>query len=159
MEKNLNKPEYKGVKMNHMLENRIKNEIYQFNENLFDLIKGIDEQLELDEETFTIIENSNKLLIFCAVKDLNEKRIGDSVSVIYNEDAEVNPEIKHISFGRSLAQYRKFYQKSSGKCQTIQKKAPEFFLPDETLWSYKFRNYFLYQNLDGSYGLCYNDLV
>lgn len=145
--------------MNSMLENRIKNEIYQFNENLFDLIKGIDAELELDEETFTIIENSNKLLIFCAVKDLNEKRIGDSVSVIYNEDADVNPEIKHISFGRSLAQYRKFYQKSSGKCQTIQKKAPEFFLPDEMLWSYKFRNYFLYQHLDGSYGLCNNGSI
>ena len=142
--------------MKDILENRIKNEIYQFNERLFELIKGIDKRLDLDEDTFTIIENSNKLLIFCAVKELHEKKTGDSVSVIYNEDADGNQRMNRISFGGTLAQYRKFYQKSSGKCQTIQKEAPGSFLPDEILWSYKFKNYCLYQNLDESYGLCNN---
>ena len=142
--------------MNEMLESRIKNEIYKFNDNLFNLMKGIDERLELDKETFTIIENSNKLLIFCAVKDLQRKNIGDSVSVIYTEDAYINPEMKNISFGQSLSQYRKFYQTSSGKCHTISKKASINFFPVKTLWSYRFKTYFLYQNLDGSYGLCNN---
>lgn len=142
--------------MDGMLENSIKNEINKFNENLFDLLKGIDERLELDEETFTIIENSNKLLIFCAVKDLHKKKIGDPVSVLYNEDAKVNPEMKRIPFGQSLSQYRNLYQASSGKCYTIKKKASKNFLQIETCWSYKFKNYYLYQNFDGSYGLCNN---
>ncbi|MBU0993275.1 MAG: hypothetical protein KJ737_12340 [Proteobacteria bacterium] len=141
--------------MKAMLENRIKDEIFRFNENLFGLIKGIDTHLELDEETFTIIENSNKFLIFCAVKELHEKEIGEPVCVIYNEEGDADPKTKRISFGRSLAQYRRYYKKTAGQCQTIQKKVPDDCLPDDILWSYRFRNYIIYQNLDGSYGLCH----
>lgn len=139
--------------MNEDIENQIKSEICKFNESLFGLVKSIDDDLELDERTFTIIENSNKFLIFCAVKDLHEKKTGDPVCVIYNEDAERNPQTQPILFGRSLAQYKNIYKKSSGKCQTITKKLSDDFLPDDMLWSYSFRNYVIYQNHDGSYGL------
>lgn len=144
--------------MGSIIETQIKKEIFKFNETLFDLVQGIDRQLELDEETLTIIENSNKLLIFCAVKELDAKKPGDKVSVIYNEEADGNGASpttpQRISFGRSLAQYRRYYKNSKGECQTIQKKETLDYLPEQIRWSYQFKDFILYQNMDGSYGLC-----
>ena len=143
--------------MESAIENQIKHEICKFNETLFGLVKEIDRELELDERTLTIIENSNKFLIFCAVKDLRGKQIGEPVCVIYNEDAERDPKTRPILFGRSLAQYKNIYEQSSGKCETIRKRVTDEFLPNDMLWSYSFRNYVIYQNLDGSYGLIHEE--
>lgn len=142
--------------MESIIEAQIKEEIFRFNQTLFNLVKGIDRQLDLDEETLTIIENSNKLLIFCAVKDIDTKQVGEKVSVIYNEEAsaETNPFMPRISFGRSLAQYGRYYRSSKGACHTIQKKETMASVPEAIRWSYQFRHFILYQNMDGSYGLC-----
>ena len=142
--------------MESIIEKQIKNEIFKFNEKLFGLIRGISHHLELDEDTFTIIENSNKLLIFCAVKDVQTKGVGEPVCVIYNEDADGNWGKRPIAFGRSLAQYRKFYKGSKGKCETIIKKSVHDFCPMDAHWSYAFRDFILYQTRDGAYGLCYH---
>lgn len=149
-------PFRQGGEMESIIEAQIKKEIFRFNATLFDLVKGIDRQLDLDEETLTIIENSNKLLIFCAVKDIDSKKAGETVSVIYNEEADcgTNPFVQRISFGRSLAQYGRYYRNSKGACQTIPKKESMAYVPETIRWSYQFRNFILYQNMDGSYGLC-----
>lgn len=62
--------------MKKRIQYQIKSEICKFNDTIFNIINGADQRLELDEETFTIIENSNKLLIFCAVKNFEKRNRG-----------------------------------------------------------------------------------
>ncbi len=139
--------------MRENVQSRIKTEICKFNDSIFNIINGVDRQLELDEETFTIIENSNKLLIFCAVKNFEEKEIGDPVCIVYDEGAVRDPGTPPVLYGRSLAQYRKVYEKSTGRCLVINKKQPDQFLPKETAWHYKINGHVIFENPDGSLGL------
>ena len=139
--------------MRESVQSRIKTEICKFNDSIFNIINGVDGQLELDEETFTIIENSNKLLIFCAVKNFEEKEIGDPVCIVYDESAVNDPGTPPVFYGRSLAQYRKVYEKSTGRCLVISKKTAEQFLPEKTSWYYKINGHVLFENPDGSLGL------
>jgi hypothetical protein len=143
--------------MKKNIQFQIKNEICKFNNTIFNLINGVDNQLELDEETFTIIENSNKLLIFCAVKDYEEKKIGDPVCIVYDEGAVRDPNAPPVFYGRSLAQYRKVYEKSTGRCLVINKKKADQFLPENALWYYKINGHVIFENSDGSLGLSKND--
>lgn len=142
--------------MKKSIQSQIKDEIIKFNDAIFNIINGVDQELELDEETFTIIENSNKLLIFCAVKNYKEKEIGDPVCVIYNEGAIRDPDAPPVLYGRSLAQYRKVYEKSAGRCLTINKKVSEQFLPEDATWYYKINGHVIFENSDGSVGLSKN---
>ena len=143
--------------MRESIQSRIKAEICTFNERIFNIMNGVDHQLELDEETFTIIENSNKLLIFCAVKNFKEKKIGEPVCVVYNEGAIRDPDAPPVFYGRSLAQYRRVYEKSVGRCLTIDKKVPDQFLPENAIWYYKINGHVIFENPDGSVGLSKND--
>ena len=143
--------------MGENIQSQIKAEICKFNERIFNIINGVDRQLELDEETFTIIENSNKLLIFCAVKNYKEKKIGDPVCIVYNEGAIRDPDAPPVFYGRSLAQYRKVYEKSSGRCLTINKKVSDQFLPEDAIWYYKINGHVIFENPDGSVGLSKNN--
>lgn len=77
---------------------------------------------------------SNKLLIFCAVKNYKEKEIGDPVCVVYDEGAIRDPDAPPVLYGRSLAQYRKVYEKSTGRCLTINKEVSDQFLPEDATW-------------------------
>lgn len=142
--------------MEHRIENEIKREICKFNDTLFSLIRNVDRELELDENTFTIIENSNKFLIFCAVKDYEKKDVGDPVCVVYDEDARRNSALPPVYYGRSLAQYRKVYEKTSGQCQIIKKKTKNNFRPEDSLWYYKLNGFVIYEKFDGSFGLSKN---
>ena len=139
------------------IQSQIKTEICRFNEKIFDIINRVDQQLDLDEETFTIIENHDKLLIFCAVKNYKEKRIGDPVCVVYNEGAVRDPDAPPVFYGRSLAQYRKVYKKSVGKCLTVNKKVSDQFLPQNAIWYYKINGHVIFENSDGSIGLSKNE--
>jgi hypothetical protein len=143
-------------KMKEKIQYQIKSEICKFNDTIFNIINGADQRLELDEETFTIIENSNKLLIFCAVKNFEKKEIGDPVCIIYNEGAIRDPDEPPVFYGRSLAQYRKVYKKSTGRCLIINKNKPDHFLPDKALWYYKINGHVIFENRDGSLGLSKN---
>jgi len=142
--------------MRENVQSRIKTEICKFNDSIFNIINGVDHQLELDEETFTIIENSNKLLIFCAVKNFEKKEIGDPVCIVYDEGAVRDPGTPPVLYGRSLAQYRKVYEKSTGRCLVINKKKPDQFLPEKTAWHYKINGHVIFENPDGSLGLSKN---
>ena len=139
--------------MNQTIKEQINREICKFNDSIFNIIQGVDQQLELDKETFTIIENFDKLWIFCAVKNFEEKNIGDPVCVIYNEGAIRDPNASPIFYGRSLAQYRKVFEKSTGHCRIISKKKSDQFLPDNALWCYKINGHVIFENQDGSLGL------
>ena len=108
--------------MKKSIQSQIRTEICRFNEKIFNIINGVDHQLELDEDTFTIIENFDKLLIFCAVKNYKEKKVGDPVCVVYNEGAIRDSDAPPLFYGRSLAQYKKVYEKSVGRCLTISKR-------------------------------------
>lgn len=145
--------------MRDNIQSRIKTEIEKFNDTIFDIINGVDRQLELDKETFTIIENSNKLLIFCAVKNFKEKHVGDPVCIIYNEGAIRDPGSPPVYYGRSLAQYRKVFKKSTSRCLVINKKDSDQFLPENTIWYYKINGHVIFENPDGSLGLSKNDSV
>ena len=145
--------------MRENIQSQIKAEICKFNERIFDIINGVDQQLELDEDTFTIIENSDKLLIFCAVKNYKEKKVGDPVCVVYNEGAVRDPDAPPVFYGRSLAQYKKVYEKSVGRCQTVSKQVPDRFLPENTTWYYKINGHVIFEYPDGSIGLSKNDGV
>ena len=145
--------------MSDIIKYRIKNEICKFNDTIFSMIKNIDEHLDLDEESFTIIDNSNKLLIFCTVKNFEEKKIGDPVGVMYNEGADKKPGDPPVHYGRSIAQYRKVYENSTGKCHIINKKKSDRFLPKDALWYYKINGHVIFENQDGSLGLSKNEGV
>lgn len=145
--------------MRENIQSEIKAEICRFNDRIFNIINRVDRHLELDEETFTIIENSNKLLIFCAVKDYKKKKAGDPVCVVYDEGAVRDPDAPPVLYGRSLAQYKKVYEKSSGRCLTISKKVPDQFLPENVVWYYKMNGHVIFENPDGSVGLSKNDGV
>ncbi|MBU0991613.1 MAG: hypothetical protein KJ737_03875 [Proteobacteria bacterium] len=145
--------------MSENIKYQIKGEICKFNDTIFSIIKEIDQKLDLDEETFTIIENSNKLLIFCTVKNFEAKKVGDPVCVIYNEGANREPDTQPVYYGRSLAQYRKVYEKSTGRCLIINKKKPDQFLPEDALWYYKINGHVIFENPDGSLGVSRNDGV
>jgi hypothetical protein len=147
------RPRGREEKMRKNAQTRIKTEICKFNDSIFSIINGIDRRLELDEETFTIIENSDKLVIFCAVKDFEEKSIGDPVCVVYDEGAVRAPGTPPVLYGRSLAQYRKVYEKSTGRCLVINKKKSDQFLPEKTTWYYKINGHVIFENPDGSLGL------
>jgi hypothetical protein len=142
--------------MKRTIHSKIKTEICKFNDTIFNIINKVDRQLELDVETFTIIENFDKLLIFCAVKNFEEKKVGEPVCVIYNEGAIRDPEAPPVFYGRSLAQYRKVYEKSTGRCLVINKKKAEQFLPENSLWYYKINDHVIFENEDGSLGLSKN---
>jgi hypothetical protein len=137
----------------------IKYELCKFTDHIFNIINGVDRELELDAETFTIIENSNKLLIFCAVKDFEDKKIGDPVCVVYNEGAVRGSDELPVLYGRSLAQYRKVYQKSTGSCFVVNKKKTDQFLPEKARWYYKINRHVIFENQDGSFGLSKHDAV
>jgi hypothetical protein len=143
--------------MKERVQHRIKSEICKFNDRIFSIIHGVDQQLDLDEETFTIIENSNKLLIFCAVKNFEKKEIGDPVCVIYDEGAIRDPSVPPVLYGRSLAQYGKVYEKSTSRCLVVNKEKPERFLPKDARWYYKINNHVIFENPDGSLGLSKNE--
>ena len=143
--------------MRESVQSQIKAEICRFNDRIFNIINGVDRQLELDEETFTIIENSDKLLIFCAVKNYKEKKIGDPVCVVYNEGAIRTPDAPPVLYGRSLAQYKKVYKKSSGRCLTVNKEVSDQFLPENAVWYYKINGHVIFEKPDGSLGLMKND--
>ena len=145
--------------MRENIHSRIKNEICEFNDRIFNIINGVDNELELDEDTFTIVENSNKLLIFCAVKNYKDKKIGDPVCVIYNEGAPRDPDAPPVLYGRSFAQYKKVYKKSTGRCFTINKRVSDQFLPENAVWYYKINGHTIYENPDGSIGMIKNDRV
>jgi hypothetical protein len=137
----------------------IKTEICRFNDRIFHIINKVDNQLDLDEETFTIIENSNKLLIFCAVKKFETKKEGDPVCVVYNEGVVRDPGEPPVFYGRSLAQYRKVYRKSKAQCLVVNKQKKEMFLPENVRWYYKINGHVIFENLDGSLGLSRNERV
>jgi hypothetical protein len=139
--------------MNNHPQSRIKSEICKFNDSIFNIINDVDRQLELDEETFTIIENSDKLLIFCAVKGFEKKAVGDPVCIVYDEGAVRDPGTPPMLYGRSLAQYRKVYEKSTGRCLVINKKTSDQFLPEKAAWYYKINGHVIFENPDGSLGL------
>ena len=143
--------------MKENIKSQIKIEICKFNDTIFNIINKVDQRLDLDEETFTIIENSDKLLIFCAVKHFEEKKIGDPVCIVYNEGAIRDPGAPPVFYGRSLAQYRKVYEKSSGMCQIINKKKSDQFLPENAIWYYKINGHVIFENPDGSLGLSKNE--
>jgi hypothetical protein len=148
-----------GEKMEEKIQSRIKKEICKFNDSIFNIINGVDQALELDEDTFTIIENSNKMLIFCAVKNFEEKEVGAPVCVIYNEGAIREPGAPPVFYGRSLAQYRKVYQKSTGECLVVNKKKSDQFFPENTTWYYKISGHVIFENRDGSFGVSKSEMV
>jgi hypothetical protein len=143
--------------MKEKIQSRIKNEICKFNDSIFNIINGVDQALELDENTFTIIENSNKMLIFCAVKNFEKKEIGAPVCVIYNEGAIREPGEPPVFYGRSLAQYKKVYEKSTGECFVLKKKKSDKFLPENATWYYKINGHVIFENQDGSLGMSKNE--
>ena len=145
--------------MSENIQSRIKTEICKFNDTIFDIINGVDRQLELDKEAFTIIENSHKLLIFCAVKDFRKKHVGDPVCIVYNEGAVREPDAPPVFYGRSFAQYRKVYEKSTSRCLVINKRESDKFLPENAIWYYKINGHVIFENPDGSLGLSKNDGV
>lgn len=143
--------------MKESIQYQIKSEICKFNETMFNIIKDVDRKLELDEETFTIIENSDKLLIFCAVKNFEKKNVGDPVFVIYNEGAIRESDAPPVFYGRSLAQYRKVFENSTGQCSIISKETSDQFLPDDAVWYYKINGHVVFEKQDGSLGVSKNN--
>ncbi len=147
------------IKMRETIKSQIRREICAFNDTIFNLLQEIDQRLELDKDTFTIIENSNRLWIFCTVKNFEEKKIGNPVCVIYSEDATKDTNTPPVPYGRFFAQYRRVYEKSTGRCCIIHKKESDQFLPKNALWYYKINGHIIFETHDGILGLAKHEFV